>query len=188
METTSIKMTGINHPYTFKDFGMLIIDIAKNKKYPEFSILDYFLASATGQAEYTTIKERDGGDIFFTVKYGCEGIYADFFFDEGYEGERYHFATAKTLLETREAYVKMSCLAANVVCDAMEYIEGHTDEFQWTGFEIGYKDEDGKERYEWHSSTEEGVKKFADKVRKAHPGKPILIKDFEDRKIKIYER
>ena len=181
-------MTGIKHPYTFKDFGRLIIDIAKNKKYPELSILDYFLASSTGKAEYTTIKKSDGYDIFFTVKYGCEGIYADFFFDDTYEGERYHFATAKTLLETREAYVKMSRLAANVVCDAMEYIEGHTDEFQWTGFDIGYKDKDGKERYEWHSLTEEGVKKFADKVRKAHLGTPILIKDFEDRKIKIYER
>ena len=74
---------------------------------------------------------------------GSEGIYLDIVLEAGYKPcvfstteEKIRLGTYKTLSTDRESYRRMSLLGAEFVCELRDYVAGHMDEFNWTGFDV----------------------------------------------------
>lgn len=85
----------------------MVIRLRKEFPFEEEYGLDYFISDD---------KEPKPYDLFYsTTKFGnCEGIYTDFYVVREADQTPVHIATAKTLFDSDEAYIKMHELGAKV--------------------------------------------------------------------------
>ncbi len=91
-----------------RTFLHVIANIAEKHGYENEYLLDYF----TG-VEWLEPLQYD--DYYAIVKYwSSEGIYADFYVVREADGGKMHIATAKTLNESEQSYIRMHELAAKV--------------------------------------------------------------------------
>ncbi len=174
------KQAGTERPYTWYEFLKIIRNIAEEQKIVMHDELDYFDADFE-----LSDKPIDLGvwDWWLTSKTdfgGNEGVYSDFYASiEG--GERRHLFTAKTLDGSREAYVKMHEFAARVCLIVRDYVEKHDDEFNWSGYDVGYWKDDKRVTY-MLSHKRDNALKYAHELKSK--GERAWIRDNEKR---IYE-
>ena len=135
METR--KQAGTERPYTWYEFLSVIRNIVEEQKIVMHDELDYFDADRYWNDKPIDVSVWDWSIVSETDFGGCEGIYTDFYLR--IEGEpRRHIATAKSLRDADEDYVKMHEFAARVCLAIRHYVDGHEDEFNWTGYDVGY--------------------------------------------------
>lgn len=139
------KQAGTERPYTWDEFFDVIRGIVR-EQVPYWNELDYFNVNHhwtdkpidLGVWDWNIISETDFG--------GSEGVYSDFYVRM--EGEpRRHIATAKTLREGDDAYISMHEFAARVCLTVRRYVQEHEDEFNWTGYDVGYWKGDERTTY-----------------------------------------
>lgn len=177
------RKAGTERPYTFREFFSIILDIAKERNVDFIDCLDYAEACnwiEKGQDEITDYSEQD---IVSITRYGgSEGIYSDFI-SLRFGGEKdIHFATAKTLYDSKDAFLRMSAMAANICLIAREYIADHKEEFVWAGFYVYI---DGSPCL-WCRTIESSKEKAKELVEK-HPNAKVSIRDNYTRKNVEYE-
>lgn len=169
------KIAGIERPYTFYEFFKIIEKIAKENNVPCINDLEYF---STYDYDGKTMNEDD---VLFTSETnygGCEGIYTVFYLNGK---EKVKFATAKNLSSNDDTYVNMHIFAAKVCLIANNYVwSDHSIEFNWTGYDVGYK-KDGKIVYAWCCGKLENAKAKANEMREENY--EVYIRDNATRKI-----
>lgn len=170
----SKKKPGTERPYTFSEFLSIVEKLAAGNGVEFIEQLDYFLAS---EREAKIV--RDDCTITSVTRYGgSEGIYSGFTIKQG--GEEQRLFTAKTLWESDEAFVKMHVFAANIVLIADRYIKEHGEEFNWSGYDVGYTNDKGAMvPYFWCATKEQATARAAEVKEK---GLAAYIRDNETRK------
>lgn len=177
------KQAGTDRPYTIEEFAEKLIAIAEKKDYCKDMGLDYFIPDrfhSDGE-----ITRWDGFDVTFKLTFGgSEGIYVDFYLDCG-QGKVVDFATAKTLKESKEAFIEMSKFAAQFVLDAFDYLHLHHDEFDWSGWNVGVSAESG---IFWYVTCYDydRVQWYVGDLKKKHPKEKIYVKDMRTRKVEEF--
>lgn len=179
------KIAGKERPYTFREFLRLIEDMAKSQDVPYLDQLDYFLADAYMKyPKENEILDYDFQMVSRTHFGGSEGIYTTFLI------ERYpkdvQFATAKTLGETDEDYIGMCAMAARICLIANTYVKKHTDEFDWTGFNVDFE-KDGRPYGGYICGKIEQAEELAARMKKDEPSVKVTIRDNATRKVKEYK-
>lgn len=168
------RKAGTERPYTFSEFFTIVTNIAKERKIDFLDKLDYI--DGHSWEEPDEITERFAITSVTTFG-GSEGIYSDFILYNDYYNNGIHFATAKTLYESGEAFVRMSTMAANICMIAREYISTHQEEFNWSGFEV-YINENPWLICPCKESAITHAKEFA----KEHPDAKVRVRDNSTRK------
>lgn len=140
------KQAGTERPYTWHEFISVIRGIVETEKVKYHDHLDYFDTDWHLADEPIDLSVWDWRVTCETDFGGCEGVYSDFYVRMDGEPRR-HIATAKTLSEGEDAYVAMHEFAARVCLAIRRYVRGHEEEFNWTGYDIGYMDGDKRVTY-----------------------------------------
>lgn len=172
----SKKQAGTKRPYTWDEFFDIIRGIVR-EQVPYWNELDYLNVNHhwtdkpidLGVWDWHIISETDFG--------GSEGVYSDFYVRM--EGEpRRHIATAKTLREGDDAYISMHEFAARVCLTVRRYVKEHEDEFNWTGYDVGYWKGDERTTY-MLAHKHENAMKYALELKQK--GRRAWIRDNEKR-------
>lgn len=175
-----IKQAGTERPYTWWEFMRIIKAILKKKEVVMHDKLDYFnvdfrngiMPIDLGVWDWRLASKTDFG--------GSEGVYSDFYVNAE-NGESRHVFTAKTLNDSREAYVKMHEFAANVCLIVRDYVQEHEDQFNWSGYDVGYWNGEERVTYMLAHKYENAIK-YANELKQK--GKRAWIRKNEQR---IYE-
>lgn len=131
------KQAGTERPYTWYEFISIIRNIVEEQNVKYHDQLDYFDTDWHWADKPIDLSVWDWHVVSETDFGGCEGVYSDFYVRMDGEPRR-HIATAKTLSEGDEAYVAMHEFAARVCLAIRHYVSEHQDEFNWTGYDVGY--------------------------------------------------
>ena len=135
METKK-KQAGIERPYTWGEFFNIIRGIVR-EQVPYWHELDYFNLKSEFADKQVDLCVHDWRVVSQTDFGPSEGVYSDFYVYVGDEPCRW-LAVAKTLHENDDAYVSMHEFAARVCLAIRHYVKEHEDEFNWTGYDVGY--------------------------------------------------
>ena len=134
------KQAGAERPYTFREFIRMVEGIAKENGVPYLNELDYLLGESD---EPKNVMNDPYAEITSLTHWGgSEGIYTGFYIRQ-YCSEDIHIATAKTLGEKDEDYIAMHTLAGHLCAIANRYIREHSDEFNWSGYDVDFTDTEG---------------------------------------------
>ena len=138
------KQPGKERPYTFYEFLQTIIELCKEQDVPCVNELEYFNDSdhSLNWKDKIFVNDYDIDVVSETTFGGCEGIYSHFYILM--RGKRIDFAVAKNLSSTDETFVNMSIFAAKFCLLARNYTWEHGEDFNWSGYDAGYENEDGK--------------------------------------------
>lgn len=139
------KAGGVERPYTFMEFKEIIEDLCREQKVPCIDSLDYFSAKGSWMSSIQPqlfVDDYDIDVVSETTFGSCEGIYSHFYI--WMHGEKIDFAVAKNLSRTDESFLDMSIFAAKFCLLARKYTWEHEQEFNWSGYDVGYEDENGK--------------------------------------------
>ena len=166
-------------PYTTVEF---FDEIVKRIDLPT-DILEYSSAYTIDPIELRDI----GWDYDTRLDFGGnEGIYLTMNMIKRKDGkpEITTFGIFKTLLTTKDAMRKMSQIAADFIYEAHEFVNENMDDFNWTGYDLAYYD-DEKQRYvdAWWCSTEESMKKKKDDLLTRYSA--VSVRNNETRKTRI---
>ena len=131
------KQAGTECPYTWWEFLKIIRNIVEQQKIVMHDNLDYFDANSHWENKPIDLGVLDWCLTSQTDFGGSEGVYSDFYVRIDNEPRR-HVFTAKTLDGSKDAYVKMHEFAARVCLIARDYVDKHQDEFNWTGYDVGF--------------------------------------------------
>lgn len=173
------KQAGTERPYTWYEFLSIIRNIVEEQKIVMHDELDYFNANWEQQDKPIDIGVWDWHLTTKTDFGGSEGVYTDFYAHVDYNDVR-HVFTAKTLDGSREAYVKMHEFAARVCLVVRDYVQEHEEEFNWTGYDVGYyKDGDCITSYMLCHKRENAMKHALELKQE---GKRAWIRDNAERK------
>ena len=156
------KKPGLERPYTHREFLRIIESIAKERKLDYFDQLDYFNAND----DDSKITDSDISFRSDTHWGGSEGVYTNYLIS-GCGRETYLF-TAKTLGESKEDYIKMHVLAANICLIASEYVRTHDEEFNWNGYDVSYIKDGEVHPYMWCATEENALKSAQDLKQKGY--------------------
>lgn len=135
------KIAGIDRPYTSIDLGKIIAKYIEEGNWENKACLDYYSTWDINETEIVS----EAFDSFSITTFGSsEGIYTDFYIE--YQGkEKIRLLTAKTLGTTKEYYVNMHEMAADVDYKFDEFIRKNLDKFLWSGYRLYYVGKDGEE-------------------------------------------
>lgn len=179
-----MKKAGIERPYTLKEFTWKVEELVKDANIEYFDRLEYFLADILkGGTELTT----ESVDVISITDFGgSEGIYTSFYLRGGYFGN-VRFAVAKTLDQSKEDYIKMSVMAAKICLLARDYLRNHSEEFNWSGFNL-YEDDstNAEDWFLWSGSKERALMNLAER-QKMHPDRKYFYRDNRTRKMFEYK-
>lgn len=117
---------------------------------------------------------------------GSEGIYSGFYLRGGYFDGNVRFAVAKTLGQSKEDYIRMSVLAAKICLLARDYLRNHSEEFNWSGFNL-YEDDstNAEDWFLWSGSKERAIMNLAER-QKMHPDRKYFYRDNATREMYEY--
>ena len=88
-------------------FHNILMELRNKHEIDDKYDLDYFISN--------DLEPKPYDDYYSVTSFGAnEGIYTDFYVLRESDGKREHIATAKTLFETDEAYMKMCELGGKV--------------------------------------------------------------------------
>lgn len=131
------KQAGTERPYTWYEFLKIVRNIVEEYNVVMHDELDYFDTDYEQRDKPIDLGVWDWHIISETDFGGSEGVYTDFYVSvEG--GERRHVFTAKTLKESPNDYVQMHEFAARVCLIIRDYVQKHQEEFNWSGYDVGY--------------------------------------------------
>ena len=130
--------------WTYGEFVRFITNkvIEENPEFEGF--LDY--CQAYFEVRDRIITSEDTAVKTVTEFGGSEGVYTVMLFSYPNNGEK--LGSAKTLDEGNDAFRKMSKFACEFTLSFNSYIENNSDEFNYEGYSVGRKDEDGT--VSWH--------------------------------------
>lgn len=171
------KVAGIDRPYTWYEFASKIEDYCKEQNIVMIHELDYFNAFP-GMGKENVYEDQLYTLESTTVFGGSEGIYSDFYIWA--KGKRTEVMIAKTLDEGNSNYIKMHEFAARVCVFVFDYLEQHKDEFQWSGYNVGYV-KDGNRCY-WSCGSYESAMEHVVEMQKT--GNKVYIRNNETREYK----
>lgn len=171
------KQAGTERPYTWYEFLKIIRGIVEEQKIVMHDQLDYFDTDWQQSNKPIDLCVWDWWLTSCTDFGGSEGVYSDF--SVRIDSERRHVFTAKTLDGSREAYVKMHEFAARVCLVVRDYVKEHEDEFNWTGFDVGYY-KDGERVTYMLAHNHENAMKYALELKQK--GERAWIRDNAERK------
>lgn len=164
---------GTERPFTFREFLNEVKDLAMKQNVEYMDNLDYFdVLCIEGN------NKLDNSDFCIVSKTtfgGNEGIYADFYIARC--GKEAHFATAKTLEESDDAFLGMSVMAAKVCLLANNYRKDNEDLFNWNGFDVSIVKAGEPSPYGWWCPTLENAKARAEEAKGNHPDAKVFIRD-----------
>lgn len=140
------KLAGTERPYTWHEFLSIIRSIMEQQNVVMHDHLDYFDADWECAYKPIDLSVWDWHVVSETDFGGSEGIYSGFYVRMQGEPLR-RIATAKTLKEGDDAYVAMHEFAARVCLAIRHYVSDHEDEFNWTGYDVGYMEGDKRVTY-----------------------------------------
>ena len=171
------KVAGIERPYSPRKLGELLCDYIVQGGFEESAKLDYFSPSDDDETEI----KKETFDVFSITEFGSnEGIYTSFYID--YPGEkRIRLMCAKTLGESKEDYVNMHMMAANVCYSFYKFVDRNIDCFIWYGYDISYTIGDKEHSYCWSYSIER-VEANAREILKKYPKAKVFYVDCYTRK------
>lgn len=171
------KQAGTERPYTWYEFLRIVRNIVEEQQIVMHDELDYFDADWQQQNKPIDLGVWDWWLTSRTDFGGSEGVYSDFYVRmDG--GESRHVFTAKTLDGSREAYVKMHEFAARVCLVVRDYVKEHEDEFNWTGYDVGYWENEERTTY-MLAHKHENAMKYALELKQK--GRRAWIRDNEKR-------
>lgn len=128
------KIAGIERPYSPRSLGELLCDYLLQGGFDQSACLDYFSPS---DDDVTEIKREDF-NMFSITSFGSnEGIYTSFYI-EYYGEKRIRLMVAKTLGTSKEYYVNMHLMAANICYSFNKFVDRNLDRFMWYGYDISY--------------------------------------------------
>lgn len=144
------KVSGVERPYSPRKLGELLCDYIVQGGFEESAKLDYFSPSYDDETEI----KKETFEIYSITDFGSnEGIYTSFYIE--YPGEkRIRLMCAKTLGESKEDYVNMHMMAANVCYSFYKFVDRNIDCFIWYGYDISYTIGDKEHCYCWSYSIE----------------------------------
>ena len=171
------KVAGVERPYSPRKLGELLCDYIVQGGFEESAKLDYFSPSDDDETEI----KKETFDVFSITEFGSnEGIYTSFYID--YPGEkRIRLMTAKTLGSSKEDYVNMHMMAANVCYSFYKFVVRNIDYFIWYGYDISYTIGDKEHSYCWSYSIER-VESNAREILKKYPKAKVFYVDCYTRK------
>ncbi|MDD6017067.1 MAG: hypothetical protein PUC18_12485 [Prevotellaceae bacterium] len=168
------KQAGTERPYTWYEFFRIIRNIVEEEQVVMHDELDYFDTDNHWSDKPIDLSYWDWWVVSETQFGGNEGVYTDFYMR--LEGEpRRHIATAKTLNEGDKAYVNMHEFGARVCLAINKYVREHEDEFNWSGYDVGYW-QDGKRVTFMLAHKYENALKYA-RDYKARNDEPWWVRD-----------
>ena len=171
------KVAGLERPYSPRKLGELLCDYIVQGGFEESANLDYFSPSYDDETEI----KKESFDIFSITKFGSsEGIYTSFYI-EYYGEKRISLMTAKTLGSSKDDYVNMQMMAANVCYSFYKFVDRNIDCFIWYGYDISYKLGDKEYGYCWSYSIER-VEANAREILKKYPKAKVFYVDCYTRK------
>ena len=141
-------------PYTSQElFRIINENLKKQGLLPD--ILDYGIPGRDN-LPIKTISWNTVGTVDFG---GNEGIYLDICLegDIGDKHDKVHIGTYKTLREDKDAFKAMGDLNAEFVFAVRDFVEKNEEDFNWTGYDVGFYTGDKKRIAYWsptHSSVE----------------------------------
>lgn len=175
------KVAGLESPYSPRKLGELLCDYIVQGGFENSAKLDYFSPSYDDETEI----KKETFEIYSITDFGSnEGIYTSFYIE--YPGEkRIRLMCAKTLGESKEDYVNMHIMGANICYSFTKFVNRNLDSFIWYGYYV-YYEVDGKEkRYCWCHSIE-SVYNNADDILQKHPDAKVFYMDCQTRKKEMY--
>ncbi len=140
------KKAGVERPYTWYEFLSIIRNIVEEQKVIYHDQLDYFSCSLGEGNKPIDLSVWDWHIVSETDFGGCEGIYTDFY-TRTEDGKRRPVFVAKTLYDSDDAYIAMHEFAALVCLIIRRYIMEHEEEFNWSGYDVGYWKGDKRTTY-----------------------------------------
>lgn len=135
--------------------------------------LDYFSAAYTESDKPIDVSVWDWTVHSKTDFGGNEGVYTDFYLRLDYDNVR-GIATAKNLSSDDETFVRMHEFAARVCLIIRHYVKDRLDEFNWTGYDVGYW-KNGKRVTYMLAHKEQNAQKYAREL--ADKGERAWIRD-----------
>lgn len=156
------KIAGVDTPYTVADLGKILRDFIADGDWENKACLDYY----SSWRDETQIK-NENFRIYSITEFGsCEGIYTVFYIEDCEEKWKYRLLTAKTLSQSEDAFIKMHEMSGYVCYKFNRFVDENLDNFIWSGFDISYTRQDGKEvPWCWCGSMER-VANAANELRK----------------------
>lgn len=150
------KIPGKDLPYTTWDlFEKIRLKLIKTGDMPD-NLLDYTLPTS----ERIPICDTEF-EVKMDLKFGGnEGIYLYMYLEgrihqnDGDTGV-YHLGTFKTLVETKEAMIKMSSIGAAFIYEAGAFVNCNLSDFTWKGYSIEYYENDKKSPVGFWTMNEE---------------------------------
>lgn len=109
------------------------------------------------------LKSDEWTPVFHVTYGGNEGIYADVYIEGDIgDGKRglYHIGIIKTLYDDKESFRKMSALATEVVLAIMDFTKEHSEDFNWTGFDIQFYRGEEKRGHYWSSEPDSTISRL----------------------------
>ena len=177
------KIAGIDRPYTSIDLGKIIDRYIEEGNWENKACLDYYSTWDINETEIVS----EAFDSFSITTFGSnEGIYTDFYIE--YQGkEKICLLTAKTLGTTKEYYVNMHEMAADVGYKFNEFVCKNLDNFLWSGYSVSFVDKDGTEHNWVICGNMERVAYNANELRKEHGATKVFYVDNYTRKKHEYK-
>lgn len=171
------KVAGLERPYSPRKLGELLCDYIVQGGFENSAKLDYFSPSYDDETEI----KKETFEIYSITDFGSnEGIYTSFYIE--YPGEkRIRLMCAKTLGESKEYYVNMHMMAANVCYSFYKFVDRNIDCFIWYGYDILYTIGDKEHSYCWSYSIER-VEANAREILKKYPKAKVFYVDCYTRK------
>ena len=179
MNYSQNKVPGKLRPYTFHEFLSLVENIAKEQNVPCINELDYFYAEGNWFSEQKFVDDYDLDVLSETHFGGSEGIYTRFYL--WMHGKKIDFACAKNLGESEEDFINMHIFAAKVCLIARKYTWEHQEDFNWSGYDVGYE-KDGKFVVRVICESIERAKLNAEEFKRQGYEK-VIIRDNAEKKI-----
>ncbi len=158
MANNSKKQAGVERPYTWYEFLKIIQGLLKEQNVKCHDQLDYFSADWKEQNKPIELGLWDWWIVTETDFGGSEGVYTDFYVR--IDNERRHVFTAKNLGGGKDDYIGMHEFAARTCLIIRDYVQQHEDEFNWTGYDVGYW-EDGERKTYMLAHKQENAMKYA---------------------------
>ena len=171
------KVAGLERPYSPRKLGELLCDYIVQGGFDNSAKLDYFSPSYDDETEI----KKETFEIYSITDFGSnEGIYTSFYIE--YPGEkRIRLMCAKTLGESKEDYVNMHVMAANICYSFIKFVNRNLDSFIWYGYYLYYAIDKGVKKYCWCHSIE-SVYNNADDILQKHPNARVYYIDCQTRK------
>ena len=185
MNYSKNKVAGKERPYTFYEFQQIIMKLCKEQNVPCIDDIDYFSAKGSWVSNIepqSFVNDYDIDVVSETTFGSCEGIYSHFYI--WMRGKEFDFAVAKNLSSTDETFLNMSIFAAKFCLLARNYTWEHEQEFNWSGYDVGYEDESGKFVVLMICGRKESAESYAREYK--NQGLKAIIRDNSTKKETIF--